>query len=224
MKAIALDDEPLALLVLRELVKEIPGVDLLATFTNANAAEAYLKENVVDLLFLDINMPDITGIEFIKLLDAERPSIIFMTAHKNFALDAFDLDVIDYLVKPVQTERFQQAVDKAKQVHLSKKQPKQDVPSDHFFVYVDYQQIKIEAKDILYIESMGDYIKIYLDAVKHPIVTLGRIKYFAEQLLPFQIKRIHRSYLVNVAKINTKQKTRIMVNDKWLPVGDSYRE
>jgi two-component system, LytTR family, response regulator len=228
MTCIALDDEPLALVLIEKFAHEIDGVQLVATFTDAAAAAQYLQNNTVDLLISDINMPDISGLQFVRDLPDERPMIIFLTAYKEHAHEGFDLDVVDYLIKPVGAERFEKAIKKAAALldlhqQRSDKAP-QPTADPFFFIFSDYQQIKITVADILYMEGMGDYVKIHLVNQKRPVLTLERLKNFAAKLENQGFKRIHRSFLVNVAKIEAKQKSQVRIANTWLPIGETYMQ
>jgi two-component system, LytTR family, response regulator len=227
MTFIALDDEPLALVLIEKLTQSIPDWQLVGTFTDAGAASVFLRDNTVDLLLSDINMPDISGLQFVRDLPDERPMVIFLTAHKEHAHEGFDLDVVDYLIKPVSPERFDKALSKAANLYELRRKAEQSasplqMPADHFFVFSEYQQVKITVSEILYLESMGDYVKIHLAGQKRPIVTLGRLKHFADLLTDSGFRRIHRSYIINLVKITAKQKGQVRIGDIWLPVGDTY--
>jgi two-component system, LytTR family, response regulator len=227
MTFIALDDEPLALVLIEKIARETPDLTCLGTFTDAAAAADFLRNNTVDLLLTDINMPDISGLQFVRDLPDERPMVIFCTAHKEHAHEGFDLDVVDYWVKPISQERFKKGIQKATDLHALRQKenapPMEEALADHFFVYSDYLQVKITIKDVLYIEGMGDYIKIYLVTQKKPIITLERLKNMASRLEAHGFQRIHRSYLVNMEKVEAKQRSQVRVGEVWLPVGEVYR-
>jgi len=223
MTFIALDDEPLALVLIEKFAQEIPDVQLVATFTDTEAAAVFLRNNTIDLLMIDINMPDMSGLQFVRELPDERPMVIFLTAYKEHAHEGFDLDVVDYLIKPVSPERFGKALKKAADLmQLRRGFAEAPVQEDHFFVFSDYVQVKIMVRDILYIEGMGDYVKIYLQNQSRPVITLERIKNLAAHLEPQRIYRIHRSFLVNFDKIEAKQKSQLKVAGVWLPVGETF--
>lgn len=229
MTFIALDDEPLALVLIEKYAREITEWQLLATFTDAAAAADFLQNNTVDLLLTDINMPDINGLEFVQALPDERPMVIFVTAYKEFAHEGFNLDVVDYLVKPVAPDRFKKALQKATDLLELRRKAESIAPSptpleDHIFVFSEYQKVKILLKDVLYLESMGDYVKIYLEGQVKPILTLERLKNLAERLREQGFRRIHRSVVVNVGKITAVQKARVKVGNEWLTVGETYLE
>ncbi len=228
MTLIALDDEPLALVLIEKYVQQTPEWKLLGAFTDAAAAADFLLHNTVDLLLCDINMPDVSGLQFVKDLSEERPMVIFVTAYKEHAHEGFDLDVVDYLVKPVSLERFKKALAKASEL-LDLHRRAQAVPSvrpveDFFYVHSEYQQVKIAIGEILYIESMGDYVKIFLNTQTKPVLTLERLKTLADRLHDRGFRRIHRSYLVNIGKVEAHQKSRLLVNGAWLPIGETYIE
>ena len=227
---IALDDEPLALVLIDRLAREVPDWQLLQTFTDAGAAVDYLRANTVDLLITDINMPDTTGLQLVRDLGEERPLVVFLTAHKEHAHEGFDLDVVDYLIKPVRPERFRRALGKAAdwlRLHRADAAPpaQSAVAADnHFFVYAEYEEIRIVTADIRYVESMGDYVKIYLAGQDRPVVTLERLKNLARQLEEKGFQRIHRSYLINLARVDAKQRSRVRLGADWLPVGETYAD
>jgi two-component system, LytTR family, response regulator len=227
MTLIALDDEPLALTLLTRYVEQLPQWSLLNTFTDAALAADFLKQQPVDLLLCDVNMPDISGLQLVQDMRAERPLVIFITAHKEFAHEGFNLSVLDYLVKPVSFERFKIALQKAENwLQLQQKAERGTAIANdtHFFVYSEYQQIRIDIQEVLYVESMGDYVKIYLDEQPKPVITLERIKNMADRLAPHGFRRIHRSYVVNNAYITALQKSRLKVGEVWLPIGEKYIE
>lgn len=229
MTFIALDDEPLALVLIEKYAREISDWQLLATFTDATAAANFLQNNTVDLLLTDINMPDINGLQFVQALPDERPMVIFVTAYKEFAHEGFNLDVVDYLVKPVAPDRFKKALQKAADLLELRRKAESIAPAptpaaDHIFVFSEYQKVKILLKDVLYLESMGDYVKIYLEGQSKPILTLERLKNLAERLREQGFRRIHRSVVVNVGKITAMQRARVKVGNEWFVVGETYLE
>ena len=223
MTFIALDDEPLALRLVERLAERAPDWELLRTFTDAAAAADYLRGNTVDLLLTDINMPDVSGLDLVKQLPAERPLVIFLTAYKEHAHEGFDLDVVDYLVKPVRADRFLRALAKAADhLRLREATPAPAPAANHFFVFSEYEEIRIVTADIRYVESMGDYVKIYLEGGDKPVITLERLKHLADRLHEAGFQRIHRSYLVNLARVDGRQKSRVRIGTDWLPVGETY--
>ncbi len=224
MTTIALDDEPLALTLIQKYAAETEGLDLLATFTNAKLAMEFLQQNQVELLISDINMPDVTGLQVAHSLGKSGPLVIFVTAHKEHAHEGFELDVVDYLVKPISPERFQTAIQKAQKRLAAERPASPPTPAteEHFYVFSDYKQIKIRIKDILYIEGMGDYVKIHQQGQSKPVITLERMKKLAERLREHGFRRIHRSFIINIDKIEERQKTRVCIAGVWLSLGETF--
>lgn len=225
IKCIAIDDEPPALLLLREYIAAAPGLQLIDTFDDAVAGTAYLKANPVDLLFIDINMPDLTGLELVRSLE-HKPMIIFTTAHKKFAIDGFDLDAVDYLLKPISRERFAKSITKATEFYSHKSKPDSEMTEaeEFLFVYSEYRMVKIPLNDIEYIESLEDYIRIH-QVNNKPVMTLLTMKKVLEKLPPSRFRRINRSYIVATGRVksilNRKAKLESAVE---LPISDSYLE
>jgi two-component system LytT family response regulator len=222
LKCVAIDDEPLALTLIKTYVSRVPALSLVQTFDDAISGIEFLRHNPVDLLFVDINMPDITGIDLVRALE-HKPMVIFITAHKNFAFEGFELEAIDYVLKPVDFSRFSKAVDKAIDYYQYKHAVKTASPEESLYVYSEYRMVKINLADIEYIESMEDYIKIHLPQGK-PILTLMPLKRVLEKLPADQFKRIHRSYIVAVNKIRSIQNRKVYLNDIQLPISDSYTD
>lgn len=226
MRCLAIDDEPLALELLEDNISKVPFLKLVAACDNAMEAMKIMQQESVDLLFLDIQMPGLTGLQFIQSMPAP-PMIILITAYEKYALEGFNLDVTDYLVKPVSLDRFIKACNKAKQLFDLKHQQKNISPSSHpgyFFVNVDYSLLKISINDIIYIEGLKDYIKIHLKSTSRPVVTRMPVKTIEEQLPAKEFIRIHKSYIVSVAFITAIRKSSVFIDGQELPVGDSYRE
>ena len=226
LNCIAVDDEPLALALLQDNISKVPNLNLVATCNDAFEATKVLQENKIDLIFIDIQMPGLTGLQFIKSL-AQKPMVILITAYKQYALDSYDLDVVDYLVKPVAMDRFMKACNKAAELHQLKTQNKENatsIPSDHFFLNVDYSLLKIFFNDILWIESLRDYVKVHLKSTNKPIVARMSLKILEEQLPAPKFIRIHKSYLVGVDSISAIRKNSVFIQDSELPVGETYRD
>jgi len=220
LKCIAIDDEPPALLLLREYISKTPSLKLVQTFEDAITGGEYLRRYPVDLLFIDIDMPDISGIDLVRSLK-EKPTIIFTTAHKKYAMEGFELDAIDYLLKPISYERFSKAVNKANEYYNYKiKRPGAETES--LFVYSEYRMLKILIDQIEYIESLEDYIKIHIINSK-PILTLMTLKGVLEKLPSSKFSRIHRSYIVANDKVKSIQNRKVMLpSSVELPVSESY--
>ncbi|MEK7225880.1 MAG: LytTR family DNA-binding domain-containing protein [Bacteroidota bacterium] len=220
IRCVAIDDEPPALMLIREYAVRCPELQLLHSFDDAISGGEFLRQNTIDLLFIDINMPDITGLDLVRSLE-EKPMIIFTTAHKKFAIDGFELDAVDYLLKPISFERFSKAVRKAAEFFEYRKKPATE-EIENLFVYSEYRMIKIPLTDIEYIESLEDYIRINLTTGK-PIMTLMTMKKVLEKLSASKFKRIHRSYIVAADKVKSIQNRKARLSSSVeLPISDSY--
>jgi DNA-binding LytR/AlgR family response regulator len=228
IRCIAIDDENLALDLIEDDILKVPFLQLVKKCRSGIEALDVLQTEKIDLLFLDIQMPDISGIQFLKSLP-HKPLVIFTTAYEKYALEGFELDVIDYLLKPYSFERFLKAVNKA-QDYLSILEKNQTQPaaeeisfsSQFIFVKSDYKLVKIEIAEIQYIESLKDYIKIV--AGEKPVVTLSSMKAIEEKLVPPDFIRVHRSFIVNIRKIQYIHRNYVMVGDKEIPIGDNYKD
>lgn len=226
IRCLAIDDEPLALELLEDNISKIPFLELVAGCDNPIEAMKIMQEESIDLIFLDIQMPGLTGIQFIQSMPSP-PIVILITAYEKYALEGFNLDVTDYLVKPVSLDRFIKACNKAKQLfdlHSQQKSVGVNVIPNYFFVNVDYSLVKITIADIVYIEGLKDYIKIHLKSTSRPVVTRMPMKTVEEQLPAEQFIRIHKSYIVSVAFITAIRKSSVFIDTLELPVSDSYRE
>jgi two-component system, LytTR family, response regulator len=219
-KCIAVDDELPALELMKNYVLQVPELELLHAFNDAISAGEFLRSNMVDILFVDINMPDISGIDLVNSLP-QKPLIIFTTAYKKFAYDGFELDAADYLLKPISLERFKKSVAKAIGLLQTREQPKTPI-ADSIFVRSEYKMVKIELANINYIEGLEDYIKIHI-AGSRPVLTLMTMKSFIEKLPSGKFLRIHRSYIVSLGKIGVVGNKKVTLkNGTVLPVSDSY--
>lgn len=218
IRAIAIDDEPLALEIVKQYCKQLPGIELEQCFDDAVAGLQYINHQKPHLLFVDVDMPDINGIDLINSTET-RPMIIFTTAYKEFALEGFEMEAVDYLLKPFSFERFEKAFLRA----LSKyKAHSSSGDGEHIFVNADYRVIKIFLKDIVYIESLDDYIKIHLTDSK-PVMTLMSLKKISEKLPAAQFIRVHRSYIVSVKQLSELAGRKVKLKSGIeLPVGESY--
>lgn len=221
LRCIAIDDEPPALLLMKEYISRIPSLQLEQVFEDAVKGQAFVQEKGTDLLFVDINMPDLSGLELVRSL-TKPPMVIFTTAYKNFAIEGFELDAVDYLVKPVAFERFEKAVKKAEDYFRYHQPPSRQEEPDSLFVYSEYRLVKILFSDIEYIESLEDYIRIHTINNK-PLMTLMTLKKVLEKLPDGQFRRIHRSYIISFNKIKSVQGRKLrLLSGKELPVSDSY--
>lgn len=221
MKCVAIDDEPLALDLLRKYISEFSVLELIGTFDDAVEGAGYLKTHKTDLLFIDINMPDLTGLDLVAGLEY-KPMVIFTTAHKRFAHEGFELEALDYLLKPISIERFEKAVNKAAEQFAYRKSSVQEV-AESIVVRSEYKVVKINLADIAFIEAMEDYIKIHLLSTGRPVLTLMSIKGILAMLPGSQFSRIHRSYVIPDAHVKSIQNKKVhLASGKELPVSDSY--
>lgn len=228
IRCIAIDDDPPALQQIVDYIENVPFLELVATFKNGIEPMQYLKENEVDLIFLDIQMEKFTGIQFLNTLK-KRPKVILTTAYENYAIKAYELNVSDYLLKPISFERFIQSVEKVyDQIFNEKSQKNEITPSQHYkkdyvFIKSDYRLIRIDFKDILYIQGMSEYLSIFL-ADGSRVVTRMVYKEM-EELLPQELFiRVHKSYMVALRRIEMVEKNRIKIGDEIIPVGDTYQK
>ena len=224
VNCIAVDDEPLALDVIESHLNQIPSFNLLARCSSAIEANEFLNQNQVDLIFLDIQMPEMNGIDFLKTL-SQKPKVIFTTAYPNYALEGYNLDVVDYLLKPISFDRFLQAINKVqRQLKTTNVGLNQAVPAkqESIFVKADKKLIRIFLEDIYYLEGMKDYVKIC--AEKETIAALMTMKHIDEVLPDEKFVRVHKSYIINIAKIKSIVGNSIEINDKLVPIGKSYKE
>lgn len=227
-RVIIVDDEPLALDVMETYIDKLPSLELVARCENAIQAFDVLSREEVDIMFLDIQMPQLTGIDFLKSL-SNPPLVIFTTAYPNYAIEGYELNVIDYLLKPISFERFMKAVNKAlSQLELQNETPTtsnssdSEEEADFIFVKADKKLIKINYRDILYIEGLKDYVIIKMATSR--VITLQTMKSLEEKLPSGIFKRIHRSYIVNLGKIDAVVGNMVEVEKKHLPIGKNYRE
>lgn len=221
MRCIAVDDEPLALELMETYIAQVPGLELLTTFTDAISAWGFLKKNQVDLVFLDIQMPDINGIQLAKSLDRKNPMVIFTTAYSKYAVEGFNVDAVDYLLKPFEFTRFMIAVNKAREQKALKDTAPVVEDDQAIFVKSDYQNVRIATRDIQYIEGFDDYIRIHVDNGKS-IYTLMSLKSMLEKLPSTDFLRVHRSYIVPVKRIKRIHNQQVQLGDKEIPIGKSY--
>ena len=228
IRCIAIDDEALALDLIEDNIRKVPFLEMVKKCRSAFDAMENLKQDQVDLIFLDIQMPDISGIQFLKSLKT-KPLVIFTTAYEKYALEGFELDVIDYLLKPFSFDRFLKAVNKAAEYLEVKNrtlsngiQDEIRATRDFIFVKADYKLVKIDFKDILFIEGLKDYIKIFTG--DKPVITLMGMKLIEDKLPAGEFIRVHRSYIVSLKKIRFIQRNFIQIGEREIPISDNYRE
>jgi two-component system LytT family response regulator len=228
IRCIIVDDKPLAVDILNDYVRKIPFLTLSFSTTNPLLAINEIMENGADLVFLDIQMPQLNGVQFMKIVQG-KCKIILTTAYPEYALDGFEHDAIDYLLKPISFERFYKSVQKAQQ-YFNSVAPRADSNNvqqllkeiEFIFVKTEYKLLKINISEILYIEGMQNYISIYTTTEK--IISLQNIKKIEEQLPKSQFIRVHKSYLVAINKIISIERSRIYIGNNCIPLGDFYRE
>lgn len=222
IKCVVVDDEPLAISLLNQYIRRYEGLEMMDGFTDALESISYINNHQVDILFLDILMPDITGIGVLKKL-TNKPVVIFTTAHRDFALDGYEMGVADYLLKPFDFERFKKAVNRAvEHIRFKEKDNPDLIPG--VFVKSEYKLIKINFQDIVYVESMDDYIRIYLQEGK-PVITLMSLKAFLEKLPASDFQRVHRRHIVAMNKINLVETRKLILKTGVeIPVGDTYQQ
>lgn len=229
IKAIIVDDEPLALEVLETYISQLPNVELVQKCENAFQANEALKNHTVDLMFLDIQMPQLSGIDFLKTL-SNPPFVIFTTAYPDYAVEGFELNAVDYLLKPISLERFMKAVNKVSDKIVARKSDNDSSPADSnedfFFVKADKKLVKVNFDDILYIEGLKDYVIIRQENGR--VITLQTMKSLEDRLPLHSFKRVHRSYIVNIKKITAILGNMVELMEqgkiKQLPIGKNYRD
>lgn len=225
MRTIAVDDEPLALKLVSDYIGKTPFLELVGSFDNPLDAIEFLSNEEVELIFVDIQMPDLTGIEFTRTLEREH-KIIFTTAYEKYALEGFKLNAIDYLLKPFSYEEFLKAAVKAhKKAELeAAATPTIEANNQFLFLKSEYKIRRINFNDILYIEGLKDYIKVYVVGEDKPVLSLNSMKALESKLPEEKFMRVHRSFLVNLDKIETIDRSRIVFGKVYIPVSDQYKE
>jgi DNA-binding LytR/AlgR family response regulator len=224
IRCFAIDDEPLALRQIADYIKKTPFLDLAGQFESALQAIAALENSQVELMFVDINMPDLNGMDFVKTLE-NPPKIVFVTAYSEYALEGFRVDAIDYLLKPISYVDFLKSANKAKSWFDIHRHKTDEIRSNKDFLFIksDYKLLRINFDDIKYIEGMSEYIRIHLTNSK-PVMTLLSMKSIEESLPPDRFMRVHRSYIVNLTKISVVERNRIIFDGNvYIPVSDQYK-
>jgi two-component system, LytTR family, response regulator len=222
IRCLAIDDEPLALELLVDNISKVPFLQLIDSCDNVLDAMKVMEKQPIDLILLDIQMPGLTGLQFLESM-TEKPMVILITAYKQYALEGYNLDVTDYLVKPVALDRFMKACNKAKQLFELKSTRKIVAKPEYIFVNADYSMVKITLTDIIYIEALKDYISFHLKSAKHPLVTRMPMKTIEEQLPVTMFIRIHKSYIVSISFITAIRKSSVFIDLLELPLSDTYR-
>jgi two-component system, LytTR family, response regulator len=227
IKCIIIDDEPLALDILEDYIQKVPFLKLVKKCSSALEAIDCLKREAIQLIFLDIQMPDLTGIQFMKALP-KMPDVIFTTAYSNYAIEGFNLNAVDYLLKPISFERFLQAANKyydriySQQNPTAQEESTEEEGDKFIFVKTEYKIVKVNLKDVLYIEGLKDYIRLVLPQTQ--LLTLQSMKYMESTLPSKMFVRVHKSYIVSMRHLETIERNKIKVRDKWIPIGNTYRD
>lgn len=219
IRAIALDDEPLALDVITTMVAGYDFIELEKTFTRPSEALKYLQENSVDLIFLDIRMPDISGTEFAASLDDRNCMVVFTTAYDDYAVESYDLNALDYLMKPISKARFDQSMKKVREYFEMSRQ--RSTTENYITIRADFSTIRLSVEDILYVEGMADYLRIFVRDRK-PIVTRMTVKGMLEALPEEQFMRVHRSFIIPLHRILAVKSKTIVLPEREIPVGNTY--
>ena len=231
LRCIAVDDEPLALGLVAAFVEKTPFLTLTGRYSSAVEALQVIHQQEIDIIFLDIQMPDLTGIELARIIEkagTPGPRIIFTTAFNQYALDGFKVDALDYLLKPFNYEEFLRAATRAKTyVELVQKASTTNVietKDEYLFLKVEYQLVRIAYEDILYMEGLKDYVKVHLKSDSKPILSLTSLKALEEKLPSSKFMRVHRSFIVNLDKIGAITRNTIQIGNTTIPVSDQYKE
>jgi len=225
MRTIAIDDEPLALQLVAGYIEKTPGLNLTGQFDNPLDAIDFMNNEDVDLIFVDIQMPDLNGIEFTRSLE-KSPLVIFTTAFEKYALEGFRLNVVDYLLKPFSYDEFLKAVNKARKFHKAEQETLNQIEtnSDFLFLKSEYKIKRINYQDILYIEGLKDYIKVYTRNDSKPVLSLTSLKLLESKLPSSMFMRVHRSFIVNLTKIDTIERSRIIFGKVYIPISEQYKD
>ncbi len=225
IKCIIVDDEPLALVQLQKYVERVPFLECVCACNNAVEAMEILSERNVDAMFLDINMPEINGLQLVRSLSTP-PMLVFTTAYSEYALDGFRLDAVDYLLKPFSFDEFMKAANKLNDAYAMRRNVQQsEEPVDSLYVKSDYRMLRIPVASIKYVESMSEYVRIFVEGNSKPIVSLMSMKKIEEFLPSSTFMRVHRSYIVNLNMIKEISRMRIVYDgDVSVPIGDLYKD
>ncbi|MEO0895662.1 MAG: LytTR family DNA-binding domain-containing protein [Bacteroidota bacterium] len=226
LRCLIIDDEPLAVNLLEDYVNKIAGIELVQSFNNPLEALPLLESEEINLIFLDVQMPELTGIQLGNIINGKIP-IILTTAYDEYAIQGYELDVIDYLLKPISFDRFFKAVQKAQKritpnMGKANNSLEEEKHPGYIFVKTNYKTQRINLEDILYLESLGDYVKIHLPDQR--IMTLENMKHFASTLPQEQFMRIHRSFIISFSKIDFIERNRVIIGETYIPISHSYQK
>lgn len=224
IRCIAIDDEPLALQQLGTYLRKVPFFQVVECCQSALDAIPFIEQKAIDVVFIDINMPDLSGLDFVKSLD-NPPMIVFTTAYQEYALDGYKVDAVDYLLKPFGMSDILKAANKVKRRYELKASSPSFESSDVMFLKTEYKVVRILVSDIIMIEGMSEYLRIYLHDQEKPIIVLMSMKKMEERLAKHSFMRVHKSYIINLNSIRELNKSRILLdNGADVPIGDSYRD
>ena len=223
LRCVAVDDEPFALRLIGDDISKVPFLKLVASFASPVEALQYVQQNPCDLLFLDIQMPTMLGTQFLRTLQ-DPPLVIITTAFEQYAVEGFELDVLDYLLKPIPFDRLLKAVNKAREQFYLRRLTANSQEDLFFFVRAEYKEIKIFFKDILYVEGLKDYVKIFLNGQSRPVMTRMNLKAIEAKLPSELFCRIHNSFIVPFSKISSFQRSQVFIGQTTIPVGDKYAD
>ncbi|MBQ7689580.1 MAG: response regulator transcription factor [Muribaculaceae bacterium] len=227
IRCLVIDDEPLARKQIAAYADKVPYLDLTASCASALEAQKILDEQTIDAIFIDINMPDLNGLDFVRSL-AQPPLVVFTTAYSQYAVEGYKVDAVDYLLKPFGADDFARAAEKVKRRYDAERTPtamSQPDADDAIFLKTDYKIVRVALAEIRYIEAMSEYLRIYSDALPRPIVVLLSMKKMEETLPHDTFMRIHRSYIINLHKIIEVNRNHVLMGqDASLPVGDLYKD
>ncbi|MHA8109518.1 LytR/AlgR family response regulator transcription factor [Aquirufa sp. A-Brett2-W8] len=221
MNCLVVDDEVMGRKLIEENVKQIPFLNLVGSCSNAFEAMEVLQKEKVDLIFLDIQMPGILGTSFLSSL-AIKPLVIFVTAYANYAVESYNLDAVDYLMKPVSLDRFMLSSNKAYHIFMGKTVIQKEPLEDFFFANVEYSLVRISIPTISYVEGLKDYVKIFVEGERHPILTKQTMKSVEAKVVPHDFMRVHKSFIVNLKKIESIKQQRIKIGNFEIAVSDSH--
>lgn len=224
MNCLIVDDEAPAVFLMEDNIKRTPFLQLVGSCNNAYRAMERIQEEKIDLVFLDIEMPGLNGTELIKTMAHQMPMVIFVTAYKKYALEGYELNVVDYLLKPVAYERFLKSVNKALEYFQNKNQKTNPSEIDYFFVNADYSHIKLHFVDVLFIEAMKDYIKIFTTEKEEPVISRLSLKSVVERLPADTFLRVQKSFIVNLNKITSIKRNRIFIGKHYIPFSDAVKD
>ncbi|CAN5555145.1 LytTR family DNA-binding domain-containing protein [soil metagenome] len=220
-QCVILDDEPLAVDLLKSYVDRTEGLSIAYAGTNVFEAIQFIQKNNIDIIFLDVQMPELTGLQVLKIIGTHY-QVIFTTAYTDYALDGYDFNITDYLLKPITYERFMKAVDKTNKPIEYNSVPETNIANDFIFIKTDSKMVKVNLQDIIFVEGLKDYLSIHTNTEK--LITLMTLKSL-ELLLPDrQFIRVHKSYIIALNKINSIEKSRIFIGNEVIPIGDTYRD